>query len=188
MKSRAERDREIEAIKANLFDAGLSTVKAAQAHEEFVKTSLEALADALEPNRLTSSMLNSELLELSAAPLATEATVAQTAATNPIYKILVMQREAAKGAGDYEAYIEVEEKLQHLEELEVQRLERDARRAEAQVRVAIAQTQLSASPPKSPASPTEKHLKEKYKSLKDATQALGISAKSWGELAKKIDA
>lgn len=64
---------------------------------------------------------------------------------NLLYEALLLQRQEAETKGDFEAYVSTEEKLQQLEEFEVQRLERQARMLEAQVRIQSAQTQLARS-------------------------------------------
>jgi hypothetical protein len=61
---------------------------------------------------------------------------------NLVYESLLSQRLDAETSGDFEAYVAIEEKLQQLEEYEVQRLEREARKLEAEVRIAQAQQHL----------------------------------------------
>jgi hypothetical protein len=48
MRKRSERQQDFEAIKQDLFTAGVATVKAAQAQKNMYMTSLEALSEAYE--------------------------------------------------------------------------------------------------------------------------------------------
>jgi len=46
MKSRKQRNAQFEAIKASIFEAGVAAVAAANAHEQFATTAVQALAEA----------------------------------------------------------------------------------------------------------------------------------------------
>jgi TolA-binding protein len=69
-------------------------------------------------------------------------TVLDGSQVNLVYESLLSQQQDAETSGDFEAYVAIAEKLQQLEEYEVQRLEQQARKLEAQVRIATAQRQL----------------------------------------------
>jgi hypothetical protein len=173
MRSRAERNQDFEAIKSNLFDAGMSVVKAAKAHEEMFNTSLEAIADAMELNIGETPHLNQ---------------VIDGSQVNLIYEALSLQRQEAETKGDFDTYVSAEEKLQKLEEFEAERLERQARMLEAQVRIQTAQKQLAQEEPDSQTTIcqpwTESTLKERYQTLKNVRDELGIAAKSWKDAVK----
>lgn len=170
MKRRAERQQDFEAIKSNLFAAGVSTVKAAKAQEEMFTTTLEALAEAYEGlgvNQLGSGTDDSQ------------------ASLSNLVENLLAQRQAALVDQDYSAYIEAEEKLQRLDELAVQRLER-------QVRLLVAQQQLvefSAQKKDEVHSQTwtESTLKKKYKTLDEVRQTFSIGARTWKDAVKQVN-
>ena len=169
MRSRTERNQDFEAIKANLFEAGVSVVKAAKSHEDMFNTSLEAIADAIELNHEDAPRLNQ---------------VVDGSEANLIYEALLLQRQEAETKGDFDAYVSVEERLQKLEEFEAVRLERQARILEAQVRIQAAQRMLKDKLPVDQTeslvtSWTEDSLKVQFKTLKAVRDALGITAKSW---------
>lgn len=168
MRSRAERNRDFEAVKSNLFEAGVSVVKAAKAHEEMFNTSLEAIADAME-------------LDIGETPLLEQ--VVDGSEANLIYEALLLQRQEAETKGDFDAYVSAEEKLQQLEEFEARRLERQARMLEAQVRIQAAQKQLAQGEPQEKLETrqrwTEGTLKAQYQTLKKVRDELGVAARSW---------
>ena len=178
MKSRAERNQDFESIKSNLFEAGVSTVKAAKASEEMFNTSLGAIADAME-------------LDLGDAPRLNQ--VVDESEADLIYETLLLQRQEAETEGDFDAYVNAEEKLQQLEEFEAVRLERQARRLEAQVRIQVAQRLLQSEAqvvqPEQPAVPrwTGSSLKAKYKTLKAMREALRVEAKSWKDAVEQAN-
>ena len=177
MRSRAERNQDFEAIKSNLFEAGVSVVKAAKAHEEMFNTSLEAIADAME-------------LDLGETPRLNQ--VVDGSEANLIYEALLLQRQEAETKGDFDAYVSAEEKLQQLEEFEAQRLERQARILEAQVRIQAAQRLLvpgETQPEKTATHQqwTEDALKARYKTLKKVRDELGIAAKSWKDAVEEAN-
>jgi ribosomal protein L7/L12 len=176
MRSRAERNRDFEAVKSNLFEAGVSVVKAAKAHEEMFNTSLEAIADAME-------------LDIGETPLLGQ--VVDGSEANLIYEALLLERQAAETKGDFDAYVSAEEKLQQLEEFEARRLERQARMLEAQVRIQAAQKLLDREEPPQKPEPrqiwTESTLKAKYNTLKKVRDALGVAAKSWKDAVEEAN-
>jgi hypothetical protein len=177
MRSRAERNQDFEAIKTNLFEAGVAVVKAAKAHEDMFHTSLEAIATAMELNLDDSPQLSG---------------VVDGTHANLIYEVLRSQRQEAEVSGDYDLYVAIEEKLQRLEEFEAQRLDRQARSLEAQVRIQTARHQLARSQTvEAPASAlsrwTEASLKSTFKTLKAVRAALGIAARSWKEAVEQAN-
>jgi hypothetical protein len=175
MRSRAERNQEFEAIKGNLFEAGVSVVKAAKAHQEMFNTSLEAIADAMEINLESTPQLNQ---------------VIDGSQANLIYESLLLQRQEAETTGDFDAYVSAEEKLQQLEEFEAKRLERQARMLKAKLRIQVVQTKLNSPTIQETESSqrwTESTLKSKFKSLKQLEEQLGISAKTWKDAVKQAN-
>ncbi|MGG6297366.1 hypothetical protein ACQ4M4_23475 [Leptolyngbya sp. AN02str] len=186
MKRRADRNRELEAVKNTLFESGVSVVKAAKAHEEMFMTSMQMLTDAMSLDEPESQLqsADSTLLLQGAAP------------SNSFYFEYLQQRQAAEQAMDFDAYLEAEHKLKELEELEIGRLERNARKLEAQLRIEQAQRQLQhmqhsesevSVSSRSSKLWTEETLKATYKTLGGVAQALDISAKSWKEAVKKAN-
>ncbi|NMF82699.1 hypothetical protein [Nodosilinea sp. P-1105] len=172
MRRRSERQKDFESIQRNLYDAGVSTVKAAKAHEEMFTTTLEALAEAYEVTAIN---------QLS--PSETDHETATAAATDltPIINRLLAARQSALEQQDYTAYVDTEAKLQHLDELAVTRLER-------QVRLFSAQQQLAElSQPKSPERWTESALKAKYGTFKAVKAAFDIKSRSWSEAVETIN-
>ncbi|GEM_PF-6066164 len=180
MRRRAEQDRDFEQIKQNLFEAGVSVLKAAEAQENMLHTSLEALTEAYEGNMAAAPLLGAD-----------EA----TAETDPIAAMLLKQRQQAIATTDFDAYVEVEKKLQLLDELAVTKLEREARKWEAQVRIQNAQRQLSVtssttSPAPQPVSDsawTEKTLKAKYETLAKFRQETGLQANGWKKAVEQMN-
>lgn len=178
MRSRVERNQGFESIKSNLFEAGVSTVKAAKASEEMFNTSLGAIADAIGLDVQDTPRLNQTMDESEA---------------DLIYEALLLQRQDAETKGNFEGYVGAEEKLQQLEEFEVVRLERQARMLEAQVRIQVAQRLLQSAPQvaeqEQPATSswTESSLKAKFKTLKAVRETLGVAAKSWKEAAEQMN-
>jgi len=172
MRRRAEQDKDFEQIKQNLFDAGVSVLKAAQAQEDMFHTSLEALTEAYEGNMAEAPLLGAG---------------ETTAQTDSIAEKLLEQRQQAIAAIDFDAYVEVEKKLT--------RLEREARQWEAQVRIQSAQRQLSRSPatkstetqPVSNGAWTEKTLKAKYETLAKFRQETGLQANGWKKAVEQIN-
>jgi hypothetical protein len=96
---------------------------------------------------------------------------------------------------DFDAYVEVEKKLQLLDELAVTRLEREARQWEAQVRIQNAQRQLSVASSTTSLAPqpvsdgvwTEKALKAKYKTLDRFRQETGLQSSKWKEAVEQMN-
>jgi hypothetical protein len=179
MRRRAEQDQDFEQVKQNLFEAGVSVVKAAQAHEEMFHTSLEALAEAYEGQSLP-------MLE------ATEVEITDEVA--PIREKLLSQRQAAISAQNVDVYLEASEKLKRLKELEVEEIELDARRLEAQIRIMNAQQQLSPSLTPHPEPKmtedgqwTEKTIKARYKKLSNLEKETGIKADRWNDAVKQAN-
>ncbi|MGF1571028.1 MAG: hypothetical protein ACFCVD_23625 [Nodosilinea sp.] len=167
MRRRADRQQDFDSIKTNLYAAGVSTVKAAKAQEEMFATTLEALAEAYE----TSGM---NQLGAGADVPATD--------LRPILERLLAEKQAALEQGNYEAYVDAETKLQHLDELAVTRLER-------QVRLHIARQQLAtlSQPHASAERWTESALKAQYKTLSQVKEEFRIKARSWQEAVKLIN-
>jgi hypothetical protein len=187
MRRRSERQQDFEAIKNNLYAAGVSTVKAAKAQEEMFTTTLEALSEAYEGMEMNP-------LEAGEDEPSADLTL--------LVDNLLAQRQAAMANQDYGAYVEAEEKLQRLEEFAVLRVER-------QVRLLVAQRQLtrlaghkeeptpapqqeSAPEPKQEAVKskpwTEAALKKQYKTLDAVRQAFNVSARTWKEAVKQLNA
>lgn len=190
MKRRAEYEQAFEAIKDNLYAAGVSTVKAAKAHDEMFTTSLEALAEAYE------AMASPQL----SAGDDDHETTDDRATLSALITPLRQAKQQALAAADYDAYVAAETKLQQLDELVVLRLERQVRQLLAQQRL---QELTSSQPPTAPAGAsasnqpsatkpapkwTEKTLKTQYKSLDVVKAAFGIKARSWKEAAAQLNA
>lgn len=185
MRTKAERDQDFEAIKTNLFEAGVAALQAAQAGEQLFDTSIKAIAEAMN--------VTDDEATTPTKPVLTE--------VNLIYEILLAERRDAEAAGDFEAYVAAARKLQTLEELAIEQLERKARRLEVHLRIANAQHQLSlisnpsstAAPSTSDSSPstrkpwTESELKKEFKTLERARAALGITATSWKQVVEKAN-
>lgn len=170
MRRRSERQKDFESIQSNLYDAGVSTVKAAKAHEEMFTTTLEALAEAYETtgiNQLSPSETDNE------PEAATDLT--------PMINGLLAARQSALEQQDYTAYVDAETKLQHLDELVVARLERQVRLFSAQQQL----TELSQS--KSSERWTESALKAEYGTLKAVKTAFNIKARSWNQAVETIN-
>ncbi len=180
MRRRAEQDKAFEQVKQNLFEAGVSALKAAQAQEDMFHTSVEALTEAYEGNMAEAPLLGAG---------------ETTAETDSIAAMLLNQRQQAIVATDFDAYVEVEKKLQLLDELAVTRLEREARKWEAQVRIQNAQRQLSVAPstkspepqPVSDSAWTEKTLKTKYETLAKFRQETGLQANGWKKAVEQMN-
>lgn len=176
MKPRSERQQDFEAIKQNLFTAGVATVKAAQAQENMFMTTLEALSEAYE---------GTDINQLAAGETEPEADL------TPMLETLLAQRQEALTRQDYEAYVEVEEKLQWLDELAVARLERQVRLLKAQQELTI----FAGKPPSSTTSTaddrkvwTEAGLKKEYKTLADLQNALGVNVRTWKQAVEQVNA
>lgn len=173
MKPRSERQQDFEAIKQNLFTAGVATVKAAQAQEDMFMTTLEALSEAYEGTGIN---------QLAAGETEPEAD------PSPMLETLLIQRQDALTRGDYDTYVEAEEKLQWLDELAVARLERQVRRLKAQQELTI----FADKPQPPEAAPdskvwTEAALKKEYKTLADLQSALGINARTWKQAVEQAN-
>jgi hypothetical protein len=177
MRTRAERNRGFESIKQNLFDAGVAVLNAAEAQEQLFDASVKALAEAV-------GVETEDYAEIDSS--------ADSSFMNSIADKLMVQRQEAEIAGDFDSYVDAEQKLQTLDELEVVKLEREARKLEAQIRIANAQKQLillSQTPnpitpepePKMPEAWTESKLKEKFKTLDGVRKKFSVKAKSWKE-------
>lgn len=167
MRRRHERQQDFDDLKQTLYNAGVSTVKAAKAQEEMFTTALEALADAYEANPM---------------PLLNE-TTDPSPDLQPILDGLWAERQRALSQGDYDAYVTAETKLQHLDELRVVRLER-------QVREKTAQQQLDRLTQSASAETvaivdnsawTEASLKAQYATLGAVKDAFSLKARSWKE-------
>ncbi|WP_017297237.1 hypothetical protein [Nodosilinea nodulosa] len=170
MKQRSERQQEFEAIKQNLFTAGVATVKAAQAQENMFTTTLEALADAYEgmgPSQLEAGETQPEI------DLA------------PIVEALLAQQQDALAKQDYGAYVDTEEKLQRLDELAVARLERQVRLLKAQQE--LAQVAVKPQPPVDKTVWTEAALKKEYKTLGNLRNVLNLKARSWKDAVEQVN-
>jgi hypothetical protein len=138
-------------------------------------TSLKAIADAMEINLESTPQLNQ---------------VVDGSQANLIYEALLLQRQEAETTGNFDAYVDAEEKLQQLEEFEAKRIERQARRLEAQLRIQVAQAKLNSPETEEPASSqrwTESTLKSKFKTLNKLKAEMGISVKSWKEAVKQAN-
>lgn len=170
MRKRSERQQDFEAIKQNLFTAGVATVKAAQAQENMYMTTLEALSEAYEGTGVN-------LLE--AGEQAPEADLAT------LLDMLLAQRQTALANQDYDAYVETEEKLQRLDELAVARLERQVRLLEAQQK--LVKFASNSQPTSDQTVWTETALKKEYKTLTNLRNALGIKVRSWKEAVEQMN-
>lgn len=119
----------------------------------------------------------------------------QNAEPDLLAAMLRHQQQEAIAAQDFDQYVEIEQKLQLLDELVVTRLEREARQWEAQVRIQTAQHQLSRSPstPDSDSQPTpkkpwtDKSLKAEYKTLTNLYQTTRVKAKTWEKAAQQMN-
>ncbi len=169
MRKRSERQQDFEAIKQNLFAAGVATVKAAQAQENMYVTTLEALSEAYEGT-------GANLLEAGEEP---EADLASLLGT------LLAQRQTALANQDYDAYVETEEKLQWLDELAVARLERQVRLLEAQQKLVEFANNTQPTPERQDW--TEATLKKEYKTLTSLRNTLGVSVRSWKEAVEQMN-
>jgi hypothetical protein len=170
MRRRVDRQQDFEAIKQNLFAAGVSTVKAAKAQEAMFSTTLEALAEAYESTGAN---------QLKAGEEKTGADL------TPIVEALLAQRQQALENHDYDAYVEAEEKLQRLDELVVTRLERQVRLLKAQKQLVEGAAQ--AKPSGDGEEWTEAKLKKEYKTVADIREAFGISARTWKDAVKQVN-
>lgn len=170
MRRRSERQQDFELIKQNLFSAGVSTVKAAKAQEEMFTTTLEALTEAYE---------GIEINQLEAA--VEEPTTNFRTLADP----LITQRQAAIANGDYDGFVEVEKKLQQLDELAVIRVERQVRLLTAQQKLA----QLTASSKRTVNTDdwTEAALKQEYRTVADVRKAFGIKARTWKDAVEQVN-
>lgn len=176
MRTRAERNRGFESVKQNLFDAGVAVLNAAEAQEQLFNASVKALAEAV-------GVETEDYAEIDSS--------ADGSSMNSIVEQLMVQRQEAEATGDFDGYVNAEQKLQTLDELEVAKLEREARKLEAQIRIATAQKQLNLpsqtpnpitpEPAPEPKMPdwTESKLKEKFKTLDGVRKAFSIEARSW---------
>jgi hypothetical protein len=172
MRRRRERQKEFDDLKQTLYDAGVSTVKAAKAQEEMFTTTLEALADAYEAQSIPQL----------------EANTASEPDLQPILDSLWAERQRALTQGDYEAYVVAETKRQHLDELRVARLERQVREVMAQkqldrlTQVARPDTATNGDVPW-----TEASLKAQYTTLGAVKAAFSIKARSWKEAVRSLN-
>ena len=166
MRRRSERQQDFDDLKQTLYDAGVSTVKAAKAQEEMFTTALEALADAYEANPI---------------PLLNE-TTDQSPDLQPILDALWAERQQALTQGDYDAYVAAETKLQHLDELRVARLERQVREITAQQQFErLTQAASAETVAHGDNRWTEASLKAQYATLGAVRTAFSIKARSWKE-------
>lgn len=185
MRTRAERNRGFESVKQNLFDAGVAVLNAAEAQEQLFDASVKALAEAVGVEAEDCAEVDSN---------------ANGSSMNSIVEKLMLQRQEAEAAGDFDSYIDAEQKLQTLDELEVIRLERQARKLEAQIRIMNAQKQLNLPPqisnpitpepvhePKTSEAWTESKLKEKFKTLIGVRKAFSVEARSWKEAVEVVN-
>lgn len=179
MRTRAERNRGFESVKQNLFDAGVAVLNAAEAQEQLFDASVKALAEAVGAKAEDHAEIDSSV---------------DGSSMNSILEKLMVQRQEAESAGDFDSYVNAEQKLHTLDELEVVKLEREARKLEAQIRIRDAQKQLSllsqtpnpiipepTPEPKIPEAWTESKLKEDFKTLDGVRKEFSVKAKSWKE-------
>ena len=196
MRTRAERNRGFEAIKQNLFNAGVAVLNAAEAQEQLFDASVKALAEAVGIEAEDSTKVLAEAIGGKAEDSIEIESNTDSSSKNSIVEKLLAQRQEAEAVGDFDSYIDAEQKLQTLDELEVVKLEREARKLEAQIRITNAQNQLSLlSQSPNPITPlpvpipepemlekwTEIKLKEKFKTLNSVRKAFSIEARSWKE-------
>ena len=196
MRTRAERNRGFEAIKQNLFEAGVAVLNAAEAQEQLFDASVKALAEAVGIEAEDSTKALAEAIGGKAEDSIEIESNTDSSSKNSIVEKLLAQRQEAEAVGDFDSYIDAEQKLQTLDELEVVKLEREARKLEAQIRITNAQNQLSLlSQSPNPITPlpvpipepemlekwTEIKLKEKFKTLNSVRKAFSIEARSWKE-------
>lgn len=177
MRRRADRNRDFENIKSNLFNAGVSVLKAAQAHEEMFLNSLEALTEAVEMQALPAA-------EFDYSP--ENADVIQ-----PLLDKLLAERQAALTDQDVETYLEISEKIKQLKAVSVEELELEARKLEAQLRILGATRLLEeiSKPVSSDPAPrwTIETLKAEYKSLAKVREAYSVPAKTWKEAVEQVN-
>ncbi|MBW4513633.1 MAG: hypothetical protein KME11_00230 [Timaviella obliquedivisa GSE-PSE-MK23-08B] len=194
MRTRAERNRGFESVKQNLFDAGVAVLNAAEAQEQLFDASVKALAEAVGIETEESPKVLAEAIGVEAEDSTEIESNTDSPSKHSIVEKLMVQRQKAEAAGDFDSYIDAEQKLQTLDELEVVRLEREARKLEAQIRIENAQKQLSflsqappsftpkpISTPKTPEVWTEGKLKEKFKMLDNVRKEFSVKAKTWKE-------
>ncbi len=166
MRRRRERQQDFDALKQTLYNAGVSTVKAAKAQEEMFTTALEALTDAYEANSM---------------PLLNE-TAVSSSDVRSILDALCADRQQALTQGDYDAYVTAETKLQHLDELRVVRLERQVREITAQRQLdRLTQRDHAQTVAKGGTPWTEASLKAEYGTLGAVQEAFSIKARKWKE-------
>lgn len=186
MRSRTERKKEFDSIKQNLFDAGASVLTVANATEDLFTSSVKALTAALD------------------APEAEPPAIAGS--QKSIRQLLHDQQRKARQIGDVDGYLAATQKLQLLDQFELDKLERKARRLEAEIRIRQAQEQLAQL--KATAAPSEldgemdaisveaidpsgewtaSSLKAQFKTLLATRKALGINAKSWQEAVEQAN-
>ncbi|NJR38703.1 MAG: hypothetical protein HC781_07475 [Leptolyngbyaceae cyanobacterium CSU_1_4] len=198
MRTRAERNRGFESVKRNLFDAGVAVVNAAEAQEQLFDASVKALAEAVGIETEDSTKVLAGAIGVEAEDSREIESCTTSPSINSIVGKLMTQRQEAEAAGDFDSYIDAEQKLETLYELEVVRLEREARKLEAQIRIQNAQKQLTllsqaptpsslkpepepAPASKTPEAWTESKLKEKFKTLEGVRKEFSVKAKSWKE-------
>jgi hypothetical protein len=122
-----------------------------------------------------------------------------------IRQLLHDQQRKAKQIGDVDGYLEATQKLQMLDQFELDKLERKARRLEAEIRIRQAQEQLAEMKAVSTLESdvdtdlaqlelmadagewTESSLKAKFRTLLATRKALGIDAKSWKEAVEQAN-
>ena len=187
MRTRAERNRGFESVKKNLFDAGVAVLSAAEAQEQLFDASVKALAEAVGVETEADAEVIDRIGGFS---------------MNSMVEKLTVQRQEAEAVGDFDSYVDAEQKLQTLDELEVVRLEREVRKLEAQIRITNAQQQLNLlSQPLIPIIPepcpkpevvefwTEEKLREKFKTLNDVRKHFSIEmkSKSWKDAVELVN-
>ena len=176
MKKRADRQQDFEQVKTDLFEAGLSVVKAAKAHEEMFHTSLEALTEAYEA--VGDSEAN--LPALAAAPNASAPS--ESMDTTLLIQLLQRQQQAAIATQSVDAYLAATETLLRLKTIVVEEIELTARRLEAEIRITTARQQLEPLPnvpEPTRRAWTEAELRQEYKKLEKVRQVFGIEARTW---------
>ncbi len=166
MKTRAERDREFNAVRQTLREAGEYVLHAAKAQEDLFDASVSAVAEAM---GIPEDASKPKILGMN------------TLDTNRFYTEAKAERDAAS---TYEEYIAALEKLQRLLELEAGVLEAEVRIINAKRLLNPIPADLTVPPPKEW---TESELKKEYKTITGACQALGIEARSWKDVAKKAN-
>jgi hypothetical protein len=163
MRRRSERQKDFDTLKQTLYDAGVSTVKAAKAQEEMFTTTLEALTDAYEAQAMPQL----------------ESATDSVPDLQPILDALWTERQRALTQGDYDAYVAAETKLQHLDELRVTRIEREVRELTAQQQ--LERLTQSAGVKAGANDWTEASLKAQYMTLGAVKEAFSIKPRSWKE-------